>query len=56
MSGAQRSILGARVAECSKGQLPSSLKQRLEITHVGYQCVCNQGHMWIISQMWSIGF
>ncbi len=26
MSGAQRSILGARLAECSKGQLRSSLK------------------------------
>ncbi len=39
MFGAQRSILGARLSECSRVQLPSSLEQRMVIISIGSVCL-----------------
>ena len=40
ISGAQRSILRARLAECNKRQLPSGLEPRMTITSRGNLFVC----------------
>ncbi len=40
MYGAYRSILGARLVECSKGQLTSNLEQRVVITGPRVLSVC----------------